>query len=94
MYLLICMNCLYICLNDKFKILQMTRRTWIVYALTVVSTARRALRAVPMVETNTVFIAQEIIYRNYSPQWQCLRVIIVFSFSPLISPMRSIALTP
>jgi hypothetical protein len=27
------------------------------------------LRAVLLVETNTVFIAEEIIYRNYSPQW-------------------------
>jgi hypothetical protein len=27
------------------------------------------LRAVPTVETNTVFIAEEITYRNFSPQW-------------------------
>jgi hypothetical protein len=27
------------------------------------------IRAVPMVETNTASIAQEIIYINYSPQW-------------------------
>ena len=34
-----------------------------------------------MKETDAVSIAQEIIYINYLPQWKCLCVIIIFSFS-------------
>ena len=41
----------------------------------------QTLRAVPMEETDAVSIAQEIIYRNNLPQWRCLCVIIIFSFS-------------
>ena len=44
---------------------------------------QQRLRPVPMEETDTASIAQEIIYRNYLPQWRCLRVInVFFSFSP------------
>ena len=39
------------------------------------------LRTVPMEKTDVVSIAQKIIYRNYLPQWRCLCVIIIFSFS-------------
>jgi len=41
----------------------------------------RLARAVPIEKTDAVSIAQEIIYRNYLPQWRCLCVIIIFSFS-------------
>jgi hypothetical protein len=41
----------------------------------------QVVREVRIEETNTVSIAQEIIYRIFS-QWWCLRVIIIFYLSP------------
>ena len=42
-----------------------------------------SLRAVPMEETDTVFIAQKIIYKNYLPQW---RVFLSNNYFLFLSP--------
>jgi len=54
-------------------------------------TRRNTLGQFQWKKTDTVSIAQKIIYRNYLPLWRCLRVINVFSFSQvyLLGPMAS-----